>query len=267
MMVTTGHRSDAAWTYLALHGSYGLLWLHKDRLFPDRAWEAKATPGSFAVLFALLAHFWVTPWLLVTGPGPSGPAMAVGIGLWAAGMHLLHGADVQKHFVLKERPGLITDGFFAQVRNPNYLGEMLIYAGFACFAAGHELAWVPWALNAWVWTVLFVPSFLAKDARMARHEGWAEWAAQTGWILPRVVERPLSLAAPAAFAPAAFAPVAFAPAALRPVDVDDVRTTTVPPEPIVTDLPPTLAPRRAVDRPAARPQPRPQREPEHAEVG
>ncbi|WP_342635683.1 hypothetical protein [Gloeothece verrucosa] len=28
-----------AWVYLALHGTYGILWLLKDQLYPDKKWE------------------------------------------------------------------------------------------------------------------------------------------------------------------------------------------------------------------------------------
>jgi steroid 5-alpha reductase family enzyme len=37
----------------------------------------------------------------------------------------------QKYFVLRARKGLITDGLFMLCRNPNYLGEMMIYGSFA----------------------------------------------------------------------------------------------------------------------------------------
>lgn len=29
----------APWVYLALHGTYGLMWLIKDSLYPDQQWE------------------------------------------------------------------------------------------------------------------------------------------------------------------------------------------------------------------------------------
>ena len=28
-----------AWIYLALHGTYGYLWILKSRIFPDKQWE------------------------------------------------------------------------------------------------------------------------------------------------------------------------------------------------------------------------------------
>ena len=31
--------STAAWIYLAMHGSYGLVWIIKDLAFPDPAWQ------------------------------------------------------------------------------------------------------------------------------------------------------------------------------------------------------------------------------------
>ena len=38
------------------------------------------------------------------------------------------GSDAQKHFTLKVRIGLITDGFFTRIRHPNYLSEMMIFS-------------------------------------------------------------------------------------------------------------------------------------------
>ena len=31
--------NQTAWTYLALHGTYGILWTLKSRIFPDKKWE------------------------------------------------------------------------------------------------------------------------------------------------------------------------------------------------------------------------------------
>jgi hypothetical protein len=37
--------STAAWVYLAMHGSYGLVWIIKDLAFPDPTWQHRVTIG------------------------------------------------------------------------------------------------------------------------------------------------------------------------------------------------------------------------------
>jgi protein-S-isoprenylcysteine O-methyltransferase Ste14 len=107
---------------------------------------------------------------------------ALAVWLWGWGMLLHFGSDCQKHYILHHcgRKGLITEGFFAHTRNPNYLGEVLIYSAYATLAQH----WVPWALCGAVWFQLFIPNMLQKDRRMSRHPGWKEYAAETGLILP-----------------------------------------------------------------------------------
>ena len=39
MMLAWNRFDSGPWVYLALHGTYGVLWLLKDRLFPDRQWQ------------------------------------------------------------------------------------------------------------------------------------------------------------------------------------------------------------------------------------
>ena len=95
---------------------------------------------------------------------------------YALGVVVMMGSDAQKYFILRLRRGLITDGFFARVRHPNYLGEMVLYASFA-WVAGHVL---PWLVLAWVWLALFVPNMLGKEASMSRYPEWAAYKARTG---------------------------------------------------------------------------------------
>lgn len=70
-------------------------------------------------------------------------------------------ALAHKYSVLHARRGLITDGFFARTRNPNYLGEMVLYASFAILA-GH---WLPSVILARVWLYLFLFLFLSCACR------------------------------------------------------------------------------------------------------
>ncbi|MBI1949269.1 MAG: DUF1295 domain-containing protein [Deltaproteobacteria bacterium] len=176
--------SPTAWTYAALHGSYGLCWLLKDALFPDPNFRRMVTLGAALNSWLLvLGLYWIAPVVLVTQRLEQPPWVLAGASaLYALGVVLMMGADAQKYFVLKARKGLITDGFFSRVRHPNYLGEMMLYASFA-IVAGH---WAPWLALAWVWLALFVPNMLAKEASMSRYPEWAAYASRTGMLLPRL---------------------------------------------------------------------------------
>lgn len=43
LMYKFNNFSHTACTYMALHGTYGFLWLLKDQIFPDAGWEQKIT--------------------------------------------------------------------------------------------------------------------------------------------------------------------------------------------------------------------------------
>jgi len=196
LMAVTGDWSATAWVYAGLHGSYGLIWLLKDRVFPDAAWQKRITLGAALNIFVLvLGPYWLAPVLLVTRRHDAAPAALGGaILLYALGVVLMVGSDAQKHFALRARPGLVSDGFFARVRHPNYLGEMMLYGSFA-WLSGH---WAPWLVLAWVWGGVFIPNMLRKEARLARHPWWAAYAARTGFLLPL----PATVRAPASDEPA-----------------------------------------------------------------
>jgi protein-S-isoprenylcysteine O-methyltransferase Ste14 len=183
-----GNTSAAAWVYLGLHGGYGLCWLVKDLLVPDRGWQQRVTFGGALLSFLLvLAPYWVLPWLLISGvlgpehPQPTPPLMAASIVLLAIGLTLMIGADAQKHARLAVRPGLITTGFYARMRHPNYLGEMLIYGAFALMVRH----WVPWVILGFIWTFVFLTNIAAQEVSLARHPEWAAYKARAGLLLPR----------------------------------------------------------------------------------
>lgn len=173
-----------AWTYAALHGSYGLAWLLKDRVFPDPSWEKRITFGGAAAMWlCALGLYWIAPVIIVTQRVEQPPwLLGVATVAYVLGVLLMMGSDGQKHFTLRARRGLITDGFFARVRHPNYLGEMVLYGSFAALA-GH---WLPWAVLGWMWTTVFVPNMLRKEASMARYPEWEAYRARTGFLLPRL---------------------------------------------------------------------------------
>ena len=93
------------------------------------------------------------PWLL-----------GLSVFVYAVGVFLHFAADMQKHTALALRPGeLITAGLFARTRNPNYLGELLIYLSFAVLA----LHWAPLLVVALFLVVVWFPNMRRKDRSLA----------------------------------------------------------------------------------------------------
>ena len=187
MMLWYGNTSPAAWVYLALHGSYGVVWFVKDLAFPDPAWQKRITVlGGINVFAGVLGWYWVFGWLLISGtarpryPLPPFAWFALCITLCLVGTAIMVAADAQKYFTLRLRRGLIADGMFRHVRHPNYLGEMMIYGSFALMV-GH---WLPWVVLLWVWTGVFAVNMLHKEASLSRHPEWAAYRARTWWLLP-----------------------------------------------------------------------------------
>lgn len=189
LMAAWSNFSTSAWLYTALHGSYGLIWLLKDRVLPDPNWERRVTlPAALVSWLFVLGPYWIAPVLLITDvlpqrPDPSPLRMGLSTLLYALGVVVMMAADAQKFFTLRARRGLITDGMFARVRHPNYLGEMMLYSAFASLV-GH---WLPWLVLGWVWTGVFLPNMVMKEASMARYPEWAAYRARTGMLLPRVL--------------------------------------------------------------------------------
>jgi steroid 5-alpha reductase family enzyme len=188
LMWVYGNMSPEAWIYLALHGTYGICWIVKDLAFPDGRWRERITfTGAFLAFALVLGLYWVFPWLLISDVlQPREPAsmalLAGAVALHTFGLVLMVGADAQRFFTLRARPGLITDGMFRFVRRPNYLGEMMVYGSYALLVRH----WIPWVILAWVWLAVFLPQMLMTDASLSRHPGWAAYRARTGLLLPRV---------------------------------------------------------------------------------
>jgi protein-S-isoprenylcysteine O-methyltransferase Ste14 len=96
---------------------------------------------------------------------------------------LLHfGSDAQKYFTLKYRTGLITEGFFLRCRNPNYLGEILIYLGFAIVTQ----SWIPFAILGAFVAGVFVPNMLKKDLSLSRYPEFAAYKQNSGLLIPKL---------------------------------------------------------------------------------
>ena len=173
--------STGAWIYLALHGSYGFLWLLKDRIYPDPKWEERVSIPYAILVFFALGLYWIAPYILISQyKVPGAPVMAGAVALNLFGTVLHFGSDAQKYFTLKYRPGLITEGFFARCRHTNYLGELMIYTGFAMLS----MSWMGYIGIALFFGFVFIPGMLKKERSLARYPEWGEYKKKSGFLWP-----------------------------------------------------------------------------------
>lgn len=173
--------STSAWVYLALHGSYGIMWLLKDRLFPDRQWEKDVSFLYAVFVFVVLGFYWIAPFILIS-QGTVTPSYIVGISvaMCMIGVMLHFGSDAQKYFTLKYREGLITEGFFSRSRNMNYLGELLIYCSFALLTV-NALGFLGIGL---FFSGAFIPNMIKKDKSLSRYPEFTVYKNKSGLLFP-----------------------------------------------------------------------------------
>lgn len=181
------NNSVAAYIYLALHGSYGFVWLVKDLNFPDTGWQKKVTiGGGLVAFFGVLFWYWAIAWLLISQPQtPNYPLVdniwfALCITLCVLGCVIMIAADAQKFYTLKYHKGLIDDGIHKYIRHPNYLGEILIYAAFGLMA----WHWGAVVILLAVWLLVFLPNMVAKERSLSRYPEWKTYKKKSGWLLP-----------------------------------------------------------------------------------
>lgn len=175
--------SMGAFLYLALHGSYGILWVLKDYVFGDKNFDKPATAVAVIGCFLLLGGYWYIPFMQISGQGINNPSvyrvLAASL-MYIFGVNIMLVSDCQKHFTLKYKKGLISEGMFYLNRNPNYFGEILLYASFAVLVG----KWTPWIILGLVWSIVFNMNMYLKDeTSLKKKEGWEEYSKRSGKIL------------------------------------------------------------------------------------
>jgi protein-S-isoprenylcysteine O-methyltransferase Ste14 len=183
MMAYYDNWSATSFLYLGLHGTYTLLWLMKQSIYPDKRFE-QVLPLHIAFFtpFLPLAGYSIATFLLISNHTVVPPVIfAIAPCIYTLGIFLHYVGDAQKYFILRERKQLIKDGLFARTRNPNYLGEILIYGAFA-LVSRH---WIPLFILA-AWVAYFFINMAKKDRSMARHEDFANYKQKTGKLFPKL---------------------------------------------------------------------------------
>jgi len=169
--------------YLALHGSYSIIWVAKDHIFPDPKFDQPQTLAAHLFSIFILWGYWIPGYLLIsTRATPGNLRIWASILLYILGVSIMLVADCQKYYTLKHRRGLITDGMFARTRNPNYIGEMMLYSSFSLLSGQWKS--LPFLFS--MWASIFLPNMLQKDMSLSRYAEWPKYLARTGLLLPRL---------------------------------------------------------------------------------
>lgn len=171
-----------AWIYLAMHGSYGLLWVLKSHIFPDKQWEQEKSLGYGLYIWAGLSLYLISPYLINSHATTAPPWMlAMCLSIYIFGIFLHFTADMQKYIELKYNPGhLVTDGLLSRVRNINYFGELLIYLGFGLLA----MHWLPLLVILLFIIIIWAPNMFKKDKSLSRYPEFAQYKCQTKLFIP-----------------------------------------------------------------------------------
>jgi len=175
--------NPTAWIYLALHGTYGALWLLKSQVFPDKRWEQPVTVWrGVGYYWGGLTLYWVAPFLLTSRSVQAPPwLLGLAVSVYVVGVFLHYTADMQKSIELKHNPGhLITDGLMRRTRSINYFGELLVYLALALLA----LHWLSFAILGLAVAVEWLPNMRRKDQSLSRYAEFAEYKRRTKRFIP-----------------------------------------------------------------------------------
>ena len=161
------------WVYLGLHGTYGVLWVLKSMIFPDKSWERRTGLLYGIVILCGLSLYWISPWIIVSGYFNDeqmvvAPNWLISFTIFSFGLGVfLHfSSDMQKYIFLKINPGqLITDGLFKKSRNINYVGEFFIYLSFALLS----MHWLTVLILIVFVGIVWVPNMIKKDKSLSRY--------------------------------------------------------------------------------------------------
>ena len=183
LMIFYKNYSIAAWVYLSLHGTYGILWLLKEKIFPDPYFKEKINFITSITGFIFLGSYWIAPFIVISSQkSVSNPIIAASISINIIGVFLHFASDAQKYFTLRIQKELIKDGFFKKIRNTNYLGEILIYLSFAILS----MSYIPFAILTLFFFVVFLPRMIKKDKSLTKYSSFKEYKQISGLLFPKI---------------------------------------------------------------------------------
>ena len=174
--------STGAYIYLSLHGSYGIIWVLKDIIFPDKSMHVKTCIIPACALIGLLLLYWCIGFEMMYGLGiqePSGLRIFLCFIIYSFGLVFMLCTDLQKYLILKYKKILVDNYFLAWNRNTNYLGEIMIYFSFAFIVGRIEC----YLFLIFVWSTFFVGRIYLKEKSLEKKKGYDSYINNSYLIL------------------------------------------------------------------------------------
>ena len=187
LMVYCNNYSLGAWVYLSLHGTYGIIWILKDCIFPDKTFKQLVTiPVAFLISIVLMMY-WGIGFLMIFGYGDQNPSprrIFLSMFVFTLGLFFMVCTDLQKFIILSHKKGLIDTYFLARNRNTNYMGEMMIYFSFV-FITNHIIGYL---IVIAIWISLFSCRMYLKEVSLSKKEGYKHYKENSYLFLFKIVD-------------------------------------------------------------------------------
>ena len=187
MMLYTNNYSLGAWVYLSLHGTYGIIWIIKDLIFPDKTFKQLVTIPVAFLISVVLVLYWGIGFLMIFGFGEQNPSprrIFISYFIFTLGLFFMVCTDLQKFIILSHKKGLIDTYFLAKNRNTNYMGEMMIYFSFV-FLTNHLLGYL---IVISIWISLFSCRMYLKEVSLSKKEGYNHYKENSYICLFKIVD-------------------------------------------------------------------------------
>ena len=175
--------------YLVLHGTYGLLWITKSYIFPDKQWEQESSFIYGIFIWIGLSLYWISPYIIISQINllpiseiqPNNIYYSVCIFIYIIGIFLHFTSDMQKYVYLKLKPGHLIDNYmFSKIRNTNYLGEFFIYLGFTLLAYDIVPLLALFLFIVFIW----IPNMIKKDKSLSKYPEFYNYRNKTKRFFP-----------------------------------------------------------------------------------
>jgi steroid 5-alpha reductase family enzyme len=163
----------------------------KDNIFPDPSFQ-KRIPilSACGIYLFVLGPYMVPAYRLGSRAADNNVSFErawICTLIYVFGVVIMLLSDSQKYYTLKYKKGLISDGMMKYTRNPNYLGEIMIYGSFILLV-NDTLSYV---CVMQVWFIVFTLRIMEKENSLRKKEGWQQYSQRSWVLIPKINGRTL----------------------------------------------------------------------------